>query len=103
MAADDGSPIAGMGPGTLFSEYNQGNGHRQKPKALAVIVDRVNDEDGDGATNIEDVKLFLKRNKASRRALKADHLGGYLGGKFLPLGDFSDRMCIMLLIVTQDD
>lgn len=31
----DGSPIAGQG--TLFPEYNEGNGKRQKPKALAVI------------------------------------------------------------------
>jgi hypothetical protein len=29
----DGSPIAGQG--TLFPEYNEGNGKRQKPKALA--------------------------------------------------------------------
>src|SRR5437868_7585604 len=60
----DGSPIAGQG--TLFPEYNEGNGKRRKPKALAVIVDKVKDEDGDGAVNIEDVELFLKRNKAAR-------------------------------------
>src|SRR5665213_817640 len=58
----DGSPIAGQG--TLFPEYNEGNGKRQKPKALAVTLDHVKDEDGDGAANIDDVKLFLKRNKA---------------------------------------
>ena len=46
----DGSPIAGQG--TLFPEYNEGNGKRQKPKALAVILDRVKDEDGDGAANV---------------------------------------------------
>jgi hypothetical protein len=32
---------------------------------MAVILDHVKDEDGDGAVNIEDVKLFLKRNKAA--------------------------------------
>ena len=46
----DGSPIAGQG--TLFPEYNEGNGKRQKPKALAVILDHVKDEDGDGAANM---------------------------------------------------
>src|SRR3954466_3210921 len=54
----DGSPIAGRG--TLFEEYNEGNGKRKRPKAMAVILDHVKDEDGDGAVNIEDVKLFLK-------------------------------------------
>ncbi|MES2693630.1 MAG: adenine-specific methyltransferase EcoRI family protein, partial [Verrucomicrobiota bacterium] len=51
----DGSPIAGQG--YLFPEYNEGNGKRKKPKALAVILDHVKDENGDGAVNIEDVKL----------------------------------------------
>ena len=83
----DGSPIAGQG--TLFPEYNEGNGKRQKPKALAVILDRVKDEDGDGAANIDDVKLFLKRNKAARTALKGDDK--YAGG------DFRSAECIALL------
>jgi len=83
----DGSPIAGQG--TLFPEYNEGNGKRQKPKALAVILDHVKDEDGDGAVNIEDVKLFLKRNKAARIALKADEK---YGG-----GDFRSAECVELL------
>jgi Adenine-specific methyltransferase EcoRI len=74
----DGSPIAGQG--TLFPEYNEGNGKRQKPKALAVILDRVKDEDGDGAANINDVKLFLKRNKAARIPLKGNDK--YPGGRF---------------------
>jgi hypothetical protein len=73
----DGSPIAGQL--TLFPEYNEGNGKRQKPKALAVILDHVKDEDGDGAANIDDVKLFLKRNKAARIALKGDD--NYPGGR----------------------
>jgi hypothetical protein len=83
----DGSPIAGQG--TLFPEYNEGNGKRQKPKALAVILDHVKDEDGDGAANIDDVKLFLKRNKAARTALKADDR--------YPGGDFRSADCIALL------
>ncbi len=83
----DGSPIAGRG--TLFEEYHEGNGKRQKPKALAVTLDHVKDEDGDGATDIADVELFLKRNKASRRALKGDDR--YAGG------DFRSDECIALL------
>jgi hypothetical protein len=83
----DGSPIAGQM--TLFPEYNQGNGKRQKPKAMAVILDHVKDEDGDGATNIVDVELFLKRNKAARIALKADDQ--------YPGGDFRSAACVELL------
>ena len=83
----DGSPIAGQG--TLFPEYNEGNGERQKPKALAVIIDRVKDEDGDGAANVTGVELFLKRNKAARRALK--------GNDKYPGGDFRSPECVALL------
>ncbi len=83
----DGSPIAGQG--TLFPEYDEGNGERQKPKALAVIVDRVTDEDGDGAADVTDVELFLKRNKAARNALKAHRT--YSGG------DFRSPQCIAFL------
>jgi hypothetical protein len=49
----------------------------------------VKDEDGDGAASIDDVKLFLKRNKASRIALKADDK--YAGG------DFRSTDCVALL------
>ena len=83
----DGSPIAGQG--TLFPEYNEGNGKRQKPKAVAATLDHVKDEDGDGAANIDDVKLFLNRNKAARIALKGDDK--YAGG------DFRSADCIALL------
>jgi hypothetical protein len=76
----DGSPIAGMGPGTLFGEYNDGNGNRKKPKAVGFVLDHVKDENNDGAADIEDVKLFLKRNKAARIALKADER--FSGGDF---------------------
>ena len=64
----DGSPIAGQL--ALFAEYNAGNGKRRKPKAVAVILDQVQDEDGDGAANITDVALFLQRNQAARHALQ---------------------------------
>jgi len=83
----DGSPVAGQG--TLFPEYNEGNGKRQKPKALAVILDHVKDEDGDGAANVTDVELFLKRNKAARIALK--------GSDKYPGGDFRSPECVALL------
>jgi len=59
----DGSPIAGQD--ILIPEFNEGNGQRQHPKGLAVILDHVKDENGDGAANIDDVKLFLNRNKTA--------------------------------------
>lgn len=83
----DGSPIAGQL--TLFPEYNEGNGKRRKPKALAVILDHVKDEDGDGSANVTDVELFLKRNKAARIALK--------GNDKYPGGDFRSPECVALL------
>lgn len=83
----DGSPIAGQG--TLFPEYNEGNAKRKKPKAIAVILDHVKDEDGDGAANVTDVELFLKRNKAARQALNGD--------KEYPGGDFRSTECVALL------
>jgi hypothetical protein len=83
----DGSPIAGQG--TLFPEYAEGTGDRQKPRGVAVILDRVEDEDGDGAANVTDVELFLKRNKAARIALK--------GNDSYPGGDFRSPECIAFL------
>lgn len=83
----DGSPIAGQG--TLFPEYAEGSGKRKKPKALAVVLDHVKDEDGDGAVNVSDVELFLKRNKAARTALK--------GNDQYPGGDFRSAECVALL------
>jgi len=62
----DDSPIAGQM--TLFPEDTKGNGKRLRPKAIAVIVDHVTHENNDGAADIEDVKLFLKRNRANRIA-----------------------------------
>lgn len=83
----DGSPVAGQF--TLFPEYDEGTDTRKKPKALAVILDQVKDEDGDGAANVTDVELFLKRNKAARKALK--------GSSKYPGGDFRSAACVALL------
>jgi hypothetical protein len=78
----DGSPIAGAQ--LTFGEYDEGNGKRQKPKAIAVEIEEVKDVNGDGATGIEDVKLFLKRNPHTRTRLA--------GG-----GDFRSAECAELL------
>jgi hypothetical protein len=83
----DGSPIAGQL--ALFPEYAADNGGRGKPRALAVILDAVRDEDGDGAANVTDVELFLRRNQAARIALQGD--GEYPGG------DFRSEPCVALL------
>ena len=78
----DGSPIAGAQ--LTFGEYDEGNGKRQKPKAIAVEIEEVKDVNGDGATGIEDVKLFLKQNPHTRTRLA--------GG-----GDFRSAECVELL------
>jgi len=78
----DGSPIAGAQ--LTFGEYVEGNGKRQKPKAITVEIEAVTDVNGDGATGIEDVKLFLNRNPHTRTSLA--------GG-----GDFRSPECIALL------
>lgn len=86
-----GSPVAGQM--TLFDEYNGGenggNGHRKKPKAIAVIVDHVTDENNDGAADIEGVKLFLEKNQANRIALEASDQ--------YPGGDFRSPECVGFL------
>jgi hypothetical protein len=78
----DGSPIAGAQ--LTFGEYEEGNGKRNRPRAIAVEIEEVMDLDGDGATGIEDVKLFLKRNPHSRRQLDQG-------------GDFRSAECVALL------
>lgn len=78
----DGSPIAGAQ--LTFLEYNEGNGKRKKPKAVAVEIEEVTDLDGDGATGIEDVELFLKRNPHTRTRLAEG-------------GDFRSTQCVELL------
>jgi len=81
-ASYDGSPIAGQG--ILFPEYSEGNGKREKPKAITVEIEEVKDVSGDGATGIEDVKLFLEENPHTRTPLA--------GG-----GDFRSPECVALL------
>jgi hypothetical protein len=78
----DGSPIAGAQ--LTFGEYDEGNGKRQKPKSIAVEIEEVKDLNGDGATGIEDVKLFLEQNPHTRTPLA--------GG-----GDFRSPECVELL------
>jgi Adenine-specific methyltransferase EcoRI len=78
----DGSPIAGEQ--LTLGEYDEGNGKRQKPKAIAFVIEEVKDVNGDGATSIEDVELFLKRNPHTRSRLA--------GG-----GDFRSPECVALL------
>ncbi len=78
----DGSPIAGAQ--LTFGEYGDGNGTRQKPKSLAFEIEKVKRINGDGATGIEDVKLFLKQNPHTRTRLA--------GG-----GDFRSAECVELL------
>ncbi len=78
----DGSPIAGAQ--LTFDEYLDGNGKRQKPKAICVEIEEVKDVNGDGATGIEDVELFLKRNPHTRKRLAEG-------------GDFRSSECIALL------
>jgi hypothetical protein len=78
----DGSPIAGAQ--LTFGEYDEGNGRRQKPKAIAVEIEEVKDFNEDGATGIEDVKLFLTQNPHTRTPLA--------GG-----GDFRSAECVELL------
>jgi len=78
----DGSTIAGQD--SLFPEYHKGNGKRKKPKALAIEIEEVKDETGDGEIGIEDVKLFLDQNPHTRTPLA--------GG-----GDFRSPECVELL------
>ncbi|MBN2128090.1 MAG: adenine-specific methyltransferase EcoRI family protein [Sedimentisphaerales bacterium] len=78
----DGSPIAGAQ--LTFDEYIEGNGKRQKPKAISIEIDEVTDLDGDGASGIEDVKLFLKGTPHTRTRLAEG-------------GDFRSAECVELL------
>lgn len=78
----DGSSIAGEQ--ITFDEYTNGNGDREKPRAICVEIDEVKDLDGDGAVGINDVQLFLEQTPHSRRPLA--------GG-----GDFRSEECVELL------
>lgn len=77
-----GSPIAGAQ--LTFGEYAAGGEGHRKPKAIAVEIEEVKDLNGDGANDIEDVKLFLERNPHKRKLLTQG-------------GDFRSQECIDLL------
>lgn len=81
-ASYDGSPIAGAQ--LTFGEYSEGNGGRDRPKAVAFEIEQVTDINEDGATDIEDVKLFFEQNPHKRRPLTQG-------------GDFRSQECIDLL------
>lgn len=78
----DGSPIAGAQ--LSFGEYSEGNGKREKPKAVAVEIEEVTDFNCDSRTDIEDIKLFLTRNPHTRTRLSEG-------------GDFASAECVELL------
>lgn len=78
----DGSPIAGAQ--LTFGEYEEGNGMREKPKAIAVEILEVKDIHGHDATGIDDIKLFLKQNPHTRTRLEEG-------------GDFRSAECVELL------
>ncbi len=81
-ASYDGSPIAGAQ--LTFGEYGEGNGQREKPKAMAFEIEQVTDINEDGATDIEDVRLFFEQNPHKRRQLVQG-------------GDFRTPECVDLL------
>jgi len=66
-ASYDGSPIAGAQ--LTFGEYGEGNGERERPKAMAFEIEQVTDINEDGATDIDDVKLFFEQNPHQRKPL----------------------------------
>lgn len=78
----DGSPIAGAQ--LSFGEYGAGDSKRQKPKAIAIEIEKVKEAKGRGGNGIEDIRLFLKRNPHSRKSLSEG-------------GDFRSKECIELL------
>ena len=64
----DGSPIAGAQ--LSFLEYNKDEDERLKPTAVSIEIEEVKDINGDGATGIEDVQLFLEKNPHTHTHLK---------------------------------
>jgi hypothetical protein len=74
---------------TLFSEYEDENDDIEKRKAIAVILEHVEDENGDGSVDLTDVELFLKRNEATQIVLK--------GSAYYPAGDFRSPECVEFL------
>ena len=77
-----GSTIAGKQ--LTFEEYIQENRTPKRPNAVAVEIEEVTDLNGDGARDIEDVRLFLEQNPHRRTRLQGD-------------GDFRSPECVALL------
>lgn len=75
----DGSPIAGQQ--LSFKDQDKS---RHKAEAIAIEIEEVRDLNNDGATDIEDVKIFLERNPHKRTRLDGS-------------GDFRSPECIELL------
>lgn len=78
----DGSPVAGSQ--LTLDEYLTEDAWRDRPSAIAVHIDEVNDLNGDGAGDIDDVRLFLEQNPHHRQSLTGS-------------GDFRSDECIALL------
>lgn len=78
----DGSPIAGQQ--LRFDNLTWEAASKRRPDALAVEIEEVVDLNDDGATDIEDVRIFLERNPHKRRKLKEG-------------GDFRSAECVALL------
>ena len=77
----DGSPIVGE---QLRFDDSAAHGAQRKTEALLIEIEEVIDLNQDGATDIEDVRLFLEQNPHKRAPLK--------GG-----GDFRSPECVELL------
>lgn len=75
----DGSPIAGQQ--LTFDDQDK---FAHKAEAIAIEIEEVTDLNNDGATDIEDVKLFLEANPHKRLRLKGS-------------GDFRSPECVELL------
>ena len=78
----DGSPIAGEQ--LRFEEGGTTQGALPQTEALVIVIEEVIDLNDDGATDIEDVRLFLEQNPHKRAPLN--------GG-----GDFRSPECVELL------
>lgn len=78
----DGSPVAGEQ--LRFGDGSTTQGARPHAEALLIEIEEVIDLNNDGATDIEDVRLFLEQNPHKRAPLK--------GG-----GDFRSPECVALL------
>lgn len=78
----NGSPIAGSQ--LSFKEYAEGAAEQDRPQAVAIEIEQVEDLNGDGATGIDDVELFLQTNPHKHVVLKEG-------------GDFRSKECVELL------